>query len=129
MWFDAGVSITTARRTASAAATVADWDVDRLGAMHEALRAHPSPRMVLVGASFDEGSVVLMDFLFSHGIEVSGYAVEVAKRGSERLMSVSQCYPAARDGVAEPEFVVAVEEPVQSAPPPPPPPPVEAPTA
>ena len=59
---------------------------------------------------------------------MSGYAVEVAKRGSERLMSVSQCYPAVQAEAAEPEFVVAVEEPAHSAPPPPPPPPVEAPT-
>lgn len=109
----------------AAATTVGSWDGDRLGAMHEALKAHPSPELVLVGAAFDEGSVALMDYLGFHGIEIAGYAVEVSKRGGERMMTVVQTYPAAAE-VVEPEFVAAVE-PVGSAPPPPPPPaPVEA---
>lgn len=110
----------------AAAATVASWDGDRLGAMHEALKAHPSPRMVVVGAAFDEGATVVMDYLGVHGIEVSGYAVEVARRGGERMMTVSQSYPAVEAEVDEPEFVAHVE-PTNSAPPPPPPAaPVEA---
>lgn len=118
----------------AAAATVANWDGDRLGAMHEELKAHPSPKLILVGADYDEGSAAVMDYLVHHGIVIAGYAVEVAKRGSERMMTVVQRYPAVEAEAdaevemedAEPEFVAAVE-PVHSAPPPPPPPaPVEA---
>lgn len=109
----------------AAAATIAGWDGDRLGAMHEALRAHPSPRLVVVGAQFDEGSAIVMDWLGAHGIEVSGYGVELMKRGAERMMTVVATYPAA-EMPAEPDFVAHVE-PANSAPPPPPPPvPVEA---
>ncbi len=111
----------------AAAATVAGWDGDRLGAMHEALKAHPSPKMVLVGAEFDAGSVTIVDWLVQHGIVVAGYGIEVARRGGERMMTVVQTYPAVPAAeVDEPEFV-ATAEPVNSAPPPPPPPaPVEA---
>jgi hypothetical protein len=110
----------------AAAATVASWDGDRLGAMHAALKANPSPKMILVGAEFDAGSVTIMDWIAQHGIVIAGYGVEVVRRGSERMMTVVQTYPAPpAAAVAEPEFV-ATAEPVNSAPPPPPPAPVEA---
>ncbi len=117
-------------RMLAAAATVASWDGDRLGAMHEALRPHPSPQLVLVGAEFDAGSVTIMDWIGQHGIGVAGFGVEVSRRGGERMMDVVQSYPAAAPAaeaeVSEPDFVAAVE-PVNSEPPPPPPPaPVEA---
>ena len=108
----------------AAAATVAGWDGDRLGAMHEALRAHPSPLLVVVGAGFDPGSVAVADYLAHHGIEVSGYGIEVMRRGSERLLTAVATYPVP-EVPAEPDFVAQVE-PASSAPPPPPPAPVEA---
>jgi hypothetical protein len=103
------------------AATVADWDTDRLGAMHEALVQHDSPRMLVIGGRFDAGSVTVFDWLVNHGLEIEGYGVEVMRRDGARMMNVAAGYPAP---AAEPEFVAAVE-PTNSAPPPPPP--VEAP--
>ncbi len=112
----------------AAAATVGSWDGDRLGAMHESLRAHPSPRLVLVGAAYDEGATIVLDYLVHHGVEVVGYSVECSKRGTERMMTVIQSYPAETAALPEPDFVAALE-PADSAPPPPPPPPGEIPTA
>jgi hypothetical protein len=119
-----GHAAESVERMLAAAATVATWDADRLGAMHEALQPHDSPRLVLVGARFDAGAVTIMDWLGRHDIEISGYGVEVMRRGGERMMTVVTTYPAP-DSAAEPDFVAAVE-PTNSAPPPPPPAPVEA---
>jgi hypothetical protein len=106
----------------AAAATVGDWDADRLGAMHEALVAHDSPRLVVVGGEFDAGSVTIFDWLVNHGLEIEGYGVEFLRRDGARMMNVARRYPAVVE--EEPEFVAAVD-PSNSAPPPPPP--VEAP--
>jgi hypothetical protein len=111
-------------RMLAAAATVADWDADRLGAMHEALQPDDSPKHVVVGAEFDAGAVTIVDWLDRRGIGIHGFAVEVSKRGNERMMNVVRVYPAPAEA-AEPDFVAAVE-PTNSAPPPPPPAPVEA---
>jgi hypothetical protein len=110
-------------RMLAAAATVAGWDADHLGAMHEALEPDDSPKHVVIGAEFDAGAVTVVDWLDRHNIGIHGFAVEVSKRGGERMMNVVRIYPAPAEA-AEPEFVAAVE-PTNSAPPPPPAP-VEA---
>ncbi|MEA2124148.1 MAG: hypothetical protein QOI80_930 [Solirubrobacteraceae bacterium] len=109
-------------RMLAAAATVAGWDADRLGAMHEALQPDDSPKHVVIGAEFDAGAVTLVDWLDRHNIGIHGFAVEVSKRGAERMLSVVRIYPAPTQ---EPQIVASVE-PTNSAPPPPPPAPVEA---
>ena len=114
-------------RAMMAAATVSSWDVDKLGAMHELLQgATPgdSPRMLIVGATFDDDATRLADWLTEkHTMDVTGYAIEVRRRGSERMLEVKAAYPA---GPAAPQIIASVDN---SHSEPPPPPPVHAPPA
>lgn len=111
-------------RMLAASATVAGWDADRLGAMHEALQPDDSPKHVVIGAEFDAGDVTVVDWMDRHGVGMHGFAVEVVKKNGERMMNVVRVYPAPAEA-DEPGFV-ADTEPTNSAPPPPPPAPVEA---
>ncbi len=112
-------------RALSAAAHIASWDADKLGATHELLQgATPgdSPRMLIVGPRFDEDASHLADYLAKHDMDISAFYVEVMRKGGERLMSVRQSYPAPPPA---PDIVATVDA-ANSAPPPPPPSPVEA---
>jgi hypothetical protein len=107
-------------RALAAAASVASWDVDRLGAIHELMQSvtpGDSPKMLIVGPAFDADATRLADWLTAkHGMEISAYSIEVLRRGEERMLSVRPTYPAS----AEPQIVASVD-PANSAPPPPPP--------
>jgi hypothetical protein len=80
-----------------AAGEVAGWDAQDLAEVHEALTAAvpgDSPRILLVGGGWDEQTVATMDWLVRrHGLEISAYAVQTVRFGSERLMNVSRAYP------------------------------------
>ena len=106
-------------RAMSAAASVASWDADKLGALHELLQGvtpGDSPRMMIVGPAFDAEAVRLADWLTTkHGMEISAYAIETLRRGDERMLAAKQSYPAP----AEPQIVASVDA-SHSAPPPPP---------
>jgi hypothetical protein len=108
-------------RALSAAAHVSSWDADKLGALHELLQgATPgdSPRMLVVGAKFDEDATRLADWLTrSHDMDITAFYVEVMRKGGERMMSVKQSYPALPPA---PDIVATVDA-SNSAPPPPPP--------
>jgi hypothetical protein len=108
-------------RAMMAAATVSSWDGDKLGAMHELLQgATPgdSPRMLVVGATFDSDATRLADWLSEkHTMDITGWAVEVLRRGDERMLSVVPAYPAA----PPPPQIIATVDASNSAPPPPPP--------
>lgn len=105
-------------RALAAAASVAAWDRDKLGAMHELLQgATPgdSPRMLIVGCTFDEDATRLADWLTQkHGMDIAAHSVEVMQRGDERMLSVNPAYPPLPEA---PKIVASVEN---SAPPPPP---------
>lgn len=105
-------------RALAAAASIASWDRDKLGAMHELLQgATPgdSPRMLIVGCNFDEDARRLADWLTQkHGMDIAAHSVEVMKRGDERMLKVSPAYPPLPEA---PKIVANVEN---SAPPPPP---------
>ena len=107
-------------RAMTAAATVSSWDADKLGAMHELLHgATPgdSPSMLIVGASFDEEDACLADWLTrKHAMDVSAYAIEVMRRGEERMLAVEPAYPAA----PPPPMIIASVDASNSAPPAPP---------
>src|SRR3954469_6748332 len=63
-------------RALSAAAHVASWDADKLGALHELLQgATPgdSPRMLIVGARFDDDATRLADWLTSHDMDITAF--------------------------------------------------------
>lgn len=81
-----------------AAAEVSGWDAQDLAEVHEALTAAvpgDSPKIVLVGGSWDEQTVATMDWLVRrHGLEVVAYQVSTLRFGNERLMQVSRAYPA-----------------------------------
>ena len=113
-------------RAMMAAATVSTWDAEKLGGMHEFLQgATPgeSPRMLIVGSSFDSDAMRLADFLTEkHGMDIVAWSIEVLRRGDERMLSANAAYPAA----PEPQIVASVDA---SASAPPPPPPVPAPEA
>ncbi len=116
-------------RAMLSAATVSSWDADTMGAMHELLQgATPgdSPKMLIVGASFDADAVRLADWLTQqHSMDITAYAVEVMRRGDERLLSFRPEYP---DAPVPPRIVATVDA-SNSAPPPPPPVPTPAPEA
>ena len=87
-----------------AAAEVAGWDAQDLAEVHEALTAAvpgDSPKIVLVGAGFDEQTVATMDWLVRrHGLEIVAFQVGTIRFGNERLMQVSRAYPAAEGAPA-----------------------------
>jgi hypothetical protein len=121
-----GAGKSSTGRALSAAAHVASWDADKLGALHELLQgATPgdSPRLLIVGPKFDEEATRLADFLVNHDMDISAFYVEVMRKGGERMMTVKQSYPALPPA---PDIVATVDS-ANSAPPPPPPgEPVEA---
>jgi len=110
-------------RALAAAAAVASWDADTLGATDEALQAatpSDSPRMVIVGAHFDAAATRTAGWLVaSHGMDLTAYEIQVLRQGAERMMSVVEVFPRAAVGT-EPGFVAAVDA-AHSEPPPPPP--------
>jgi hypothetical protein len=83
----------------TAAAAMSSRDSVELAGVHPSLGAAvpgDSPKILLVGASFDEVTVATMDWLVRrHGLEISAYAVQTLRFGSERLLDVSRAYPAA----------------------------------
>ncbi len=95
-------------RALSAAAAVASWHADQLGAMHQALRsatAGDSPLLVIVGAAFDDATLAAVDWLVQvHTLEIRVYSIQALRFGSERMMNVVGAYPVA----PAPEFVAAV---------------------
>jgi hypothetical protein len=102
-----------------AAAEVAHWDAQDLAEVHESLQAAvpgDSPRIVLVGAHWDEQTVATMDWLVRrHGLEISAYQVHMLRFGSERLMNVSRAYPNAEAPLAAPSDPAAFFAQVGSA--------------
>jgi hypothetical protein len=102
-----------------AAATVSGWDARRLEAVHETLAAAvpgDSPRVVLVGPSFDDDALTTLDWLVRrHGVDVVAHRVQVLRFGSERMLEVTRAYPVPETA---PEFVAGVAAAGQSAPPP-----------
>ena len=113
---DAGVDILAVDEAAGrAAATVSSWDAEHLGGIHQALQTvtpGDSPKMIVVGPSFDEQATRTVDWLVRrHGLELNAFAVEALKRGDERLMNFVATFPAA-------PFVAAVQD-APSVPPPP----------
>jgi hypothetical protein len=125
-----GAGKSSTGRALSAAAHIASWDADKLGATHELLQgATPgdSPRMLIVGPKFDDDATHLADYLCQHDMSITAYHVEVMRKGGDRLMTVKQSYPALPPA---PDIVATVDSKKKSknsAPPPPPPAePVEA---
>jgi hypothetical protein len=121
-----GAGKSSTGRALSAAAHVASWDADKLGALHELLQgATPgdSPRMLIVGPKFDEEATRLADYLGKHDMDISAYHVEVMKKGGERMMTVKQSYPPLPPA---PDIVATVDASNSAPPPPPPGEPVEA---
>ncbi len=106
-------------RAMSAAASVASWDADKLGALHELLQGvtpGDSPKMLIVGPAFDAEAIRLADWLTQkHGMDITAYSIETLRRGDERMMNAKPSYPAPP---APP--IVATVDASQSAPPPPP---------
>jgi hypothetical protein len=80
-----------------AAGEVAGWDAQDLAEVHEALQAAvpgDSPRIIMVGGTWDEQTVATMDWLVRrHGVEITAYHVQTLRFGAERLMNVSRAYP------------------------------------
>lgn len=111
-------------RAMMAAASVAAWDADTLGATHELLQgATPgdSPRMLIVGAAFDGDATKLAAWLTEkHEMDVTAHAIEVLRRGDERMLSVVPAYPAAPPA---PQIVASLHAAGSEPPPPPPGPP------
>jgi hypothetical protein len=122
-----GAGKSSTGRALSAAAHVASWDADRLGALHELLQgATPgdSPRMLIVGPKFDEDATRLADWLSkSHDMDISAFHVEVLRKGGERMMTVQQSYPPLPPA---PDIVASIDAKTSAPPPPPPAEPVEA---
>lgn len=92
-------------RALVAAGEVASWDAAALHEVHEALQAAvpgDSPRILLVGAGFDDQVTRAVDWLVRrHGFEVSAFQVQMLRFGSERLMQVARAYPGG--GAADPK--------------------------
>lgn len=86
-------------RVAISAGVVAAWDAQRLSSVHEMLGAAvpgESPKVVLVGTSWDETAVAAMDWLVRrHGVDLAAYTVSMVRFGSERLMNVARAFPTA----------------------------------
>ena len=126
---DDGPAAEVLGRALAAAAAVSTYDADKLGAMHELLQsATPgdSPRIVLVGAAFDDASTATADWLVRrHGLEITAYGIQALRFGSERMMNIVATFPA---GESSPEFVAAVAD-ADSVPPPPSAPPAEVPAS
>ena len=83
----------------TAAAGISARDSIQLAELHASLGAAvpgDSPRIILVGATWDEQTVTTMDWLVRrHGLEIAAYTVQTLRFGSERLLDVSRAYPAA----------------------------------
>jgi hypothetical protein len=110
---DASEAVT---RAIAAAATISSWDAAHLSGLHQSLQTvtpGDSPRMIVVGPSFDETATRTVDWLVRrHGLELTAYGVEALRFGNERMMNFVATFPAA------PEFVAAVAG-APSVPPPP----------
>jgi len=82
----------------SCAAAMAGRDSIQLAELHTSLGAAvpgDSPRILLVGASWDDETVATMDWLVRrHGLEISAYTVQTLRCGAERMLDVSRAYPA-----------------------------------
>ena len=115
-----GAGKSSTGRAMAAAASVASWDADKLGALHELLQGvtpGDSPKMLIIGPAFDAEATRLADWLTQkHGMDISAYSIETLRRGEERMMNAKPTYPAPP---APP--IVATVDASQSAPPPPPP--------
>jgi hypothetical protein len=92
----------------ASAAGISGRDAAQLAELHESLSAAvpgDSPKIVLVGGGWDEETLATMDWLVRrHGLEITAYAVQTLRFGSERLMNVSRAYPASEGAapVADP---------------------------
>jgi hypothetical protein len=82
----------------ASAAAMARRDSIQLAELHASLGgAVPgeSPRIILVGAGWDEETIATIDWLvLRHGLEISAYTVQMLRFGSERMLDVSRAYPA-----------------------------------
>lgn len=113
-------------RALAAAAEVASWDAAKLADVHEALSAAvpgDSPRIVLVtGGGYDERPLATADWLVRrHGVELTAFAINTFRFGSERLLSVRREFPAREGGHADPRAAIKrmmASVPGNSAPPP-----------
>lgn len=131
-------------RSLLAASHVAALNAPDLEAVHEALAAAvpgETPEIVLLGSGFEPDVTLAMDWLVRrHSFDLTAHQVQVMRFGSERLLEVSQAYPAApaepavalgqqffADVMAPPAPEVAANSaPPPGAAPPPVPPAVEA---
>jgi hypothetical protein len=79
-------------RALGAAADVASWDHERLGAVHEDLTTveeQHSPALVLVAGGYDPRALTTIEWLSgNHEVPVSAYSVATVRFGNERLLSV-----------------------------------------
>jgi hypothetical protein len=82
----------------SCAAAMAGRDSIQLAELHTSLGAAvpgDSPRIILVGAGWDEATIATIDWLvLRHGLEISAYTVQMLRFGSERMLDVARAYPA-----------------------------------
>ena len=106
----------------AASAQVSSWDAAQLEEVHEALSAAvpgDSPMIVLVaGGEYSERALRTTDWLVRrHGMEISAFAVNTFRFGSERLLSVKREFPAS-EGSAAPVNAMAQMIASVSAPPP-----------
>lgn len=98
-------------RAMVAAGEVAGWDAQDLSEVHDALAAAvpgDSPRVILVGAAFDDQIMASLDWLTRrHGMELSAFAVQMMRFGAERLMQVQRAFPAPAEPAAPAESFFA----------------------
>jgi hypothetical protein len=78
----------------AAAAEIAAFDAARLADVHEALEAvvpGDSPRLVLLGGSYDASALTTAEWLSRrHGIELHIFSVSALRFGTERHISVAR---------------------------------------
>lgn len=108
-------------RGLAAAASVASWDADKLGALSESLQSvteGDAPKIIIVGARFSAADHVTYGYLADrHRMDISAYGIEVTRHGSDRMMDIVSTFPVT--AIAEPDFFTQVD-PSDSTPPPPP---------
>ncbi len=113
-------------RALAAAAAVSSWDAAKLESVHEALSAAvpgDSPRIVLVaGGEYEERALATAEWLVRrHGLEISAFAINTFRFGSERLLSVRREFPPREGGQGDPAAAMKhmmASVPGNSAPPP-----------
>lgn|GEM_PF-2845072 len=79
-------------RALGAAADVASWDAERLGAVDAGLAGAAggeSPALVLIAGGYDPRALTTIDWLAQrHDVPVFAYTVAMVRFGNERLLSV-----------------------------------------